>query len=87
MIDSALFKKKYLLYYALAAFLFVVFIDENGSPVPVKLLMGSPVHINLSVIILGSMAIGSALTVVGFLVYKRLHTKVKQKFTEREVEI
>jgi uncharacterized integral membrane protein len=87
MIDSILFRKKYLLYYALAAFLFVVFIDENGSPVPVKFFMGGPVHINLSVIILGSMAIGSALTVIGYIVYKRLHMKVKQKFTEREIEI
>jgi uncharacterized integral membrane protein len=87
MTDSVFLKKKYLLYYALAAFLFIVFIDENGAPVPVKLLMGSPVHINLSVIILGSMAIGSALTVIGFLLYKRLHVKVKQKFTERDLEI
>jgi len=87
MIESALLKKKYLLYYALALFLFVVFIDENGSPVPVKLLMGSPVHINLSVIIIGSMIIGSAFTIIGFIVYRHLHTKVKQKFTERDVEI
>ena len=48
--------KTKILYILISLFLVVVFLDQNRTPVPVKILLGNPFHLGLSLIILISMA-------------------------------
>lgn len=80
-----LLTKKLFLPLAAVLFLFAVFIDQNNMPVPMKLFLGSPFHMRLSLIILASMAAGAALTVMGFLIYKAIEQKIKKRKMEQEI--
>ena len=51
-------------------FLMIIFLDQNSSHVPMKVIVGRPFGIRLSLIILGSMAIGMMLATAGFLAIK-----------------
>ncbi|KWT94827.1 lipopolysaccharide assembly protein LapA domain-containing protein [Candidatus Magnetominusculus xianensis] len=66
-------------------FLGAVFIDQNAVPVPMKFFIGSPIHMHLSAIIVVSMAAGSALTIVGFLIFKGIQQKIKKRKMEQEI--
>jgi len=56
------FKSSYLI---VLMFLFMVFVflDQNRGPVPVKILVGNPFHLGLSLIILISMMLGVIMTI------------------------
>lgn len=43
----------------------VIFLDENNNPVPLKIVIGSPIHLPLSLIIIVSIVIGMIITVGG----------------------
>jgi uncharacterized integral membrane protein len=46
-------------------FLVIVFLDQNRTPVPVKILLGNPFHVGLSLIILISMVVAVVMTIGG----------------------
>ena len=46
----------------MSLFLVVVLIDQNWAPVPIKILLGSPFHLGLSLIIIVSMLVGVIMT-------------------------
>ncbi|MEI6208476.1 MAG: hypothetical protein WCP20_16995 [Desulfuromonadales bacterium] len=50
-------------------FLTVLFLDQNRSPVPVKIILGNPHPIGLSIVIIISMFAGAAMTIAGLLGY------------------
>ncbi|MBF0568265.1 LapA family protein [Candidatus Magnetominusculus dajiuhuensis] len=80
-----LLTKKFFLPLIAALFLFAVFIDENTGPVPMKFFIGSPIHMRLSLIIVVSMAMGSALTIISFLIVKGIQQKIKKRKMEQEI--
>jgi uncharacterized integral membrane protein len=69
------FKPKYLVI-AMVLFLVVVFLDQNRRPVPLKFIIGTPVPVDLSLIILISIIIGIVLT-GGFLYLRNKRKKLK----------
>ncbi|MBF0457196.1 MAG: LapA family protein [Nitrospirae bacterium] len=77
--------KKVFLPLIAALFLFAVFIDQNTGPVPMKFFIGSPIHMQLSMVIIISMAAGSALTIIGYLVFKGIAQKIKKRKMEQEI--
>lgn len=69
------FKPKYLVI-LMALFLVVVFLDQNRNPVPIKFIVGTPLHADLSLVILISLVLGVALTCVFlYLINKRKKLK------------
>ena len=44
-------------------FLVIVFLDQNRTPVPVKILLGNPFHVGLTLIILISMVVAMVMTI------------------------
>ena len=62
----------------MSLFLVVVFIDQNRAPVPIKILLGSPFHLGLSLIIIVSMVVGVIMTIgVVYLIKRRKDRKGK----------
>jgi uncharacterized integral membrane protein len=47
----------------MSLFLVVVFLDQNRVPVPVKIIIGNPFHLGLSLIIIVSMVVGVIMTI------------------------
>jgi uncharacterized integral membrane protein len=64
-------------------FLAVLFLDQNSTPVPVKIILGDPRPIGLSSIIMASVLVGVALSVTVMSVYKAIR---KAKKTQEIVE-
>ena len=62
-------------------FLVIVFLDQNRTPVPVKILLGNPFHVGLSLIILISMVIAVVMTigVVYLWMNRRKEPKIKDR--------
>ena len=56
------FKSSYIVI-MISIFLMGVFLDQNRTPVPIKIIFGSPFHLELTLIIIISMAISSAITI------------------------
>jgi uncharacterized integral membrane protein len=63
-------------------FLAVLFLDQNRSPVPVKIILGDPHPIELSAIIIISILTGVLLSVFGTLGYKN----IRKRNVNRKVE-
>jgi len=63
-------------------FLAVLFLDQNRSPVPVKIIFGDPYPIGLSAIIIISILTGVLLSVLGTLGYKN----IRKRNVNRKVE-
>ncbi|HIJ81810.1 MAG TPA: DUF1049 domain-containing protein [Desulfuromonadales bacterium] len=61
----------------LLLFLAVIFLDQNSNPVPMKVIVGNPHGVRLSMVILVSMLIGALLATVGMLLIRLLQTKNK----------
>lgn len=61
----------------LILFLAVIFLDQNSNPVPMKVIVGNPHGVKLSMVIIVSMLIGAVLATGGMLLIKRLQTKNK----------
>jgi len=55
-------KSSYLIM-AISLFLVIVFLDQNQNPVPIKVILGSPFHLGLSLIIVISMLLGVIMTI------------------------
>jgi uncharacterized integral membrane protein len=47
---------------AIALFLVMVFLDQNRNPVPIKIILGSPFHLGLSLVIIISMVVSVIMT-------------------------
>jgi len=64
------FKSSYLI---VLMFLFMVFVflDQNRGPVPIKILVGNPFHLGLSLIIIISMMLGVIMTIGVIYLMKR----------------
>ena len=65
-------------YIVMLMFIFLagVFLDQNRIPVPVKMLFGSPFHLELTLIIIVSMAVSSVMTIgVIYLIKRRIDNK------------
>ena len=56
------FKSSYIVI-MISIFLMGVFLDQNRTPVPIKIIFGTPFHLELTLIIIVSMAISSAITI------------------------
>ena len=64
-------KPRYLII-AMALFLVLIFLDQNRTPVPLKIIVGNPFHLELTIIVIISVAVGALLTVgIMFLMNKR----------------
>lgn len=70
--------KKYLLPALSLLFIFAVFLDENGTQVPLKMILGSPLHMSLSMIIVGSMIFGAGCSFAGLFFVKKIREKSKR---------
>jgi uncharacterized integral membrane protein len=65
------FKSSYLIM-LISVFLMGVFLDQNRNPVPIKIIFGSPFHLELTLIIIVSMVVSSLVTLgVVYLVKRR----------------
>lgn len=64
-------------------FLAVLFLDQNRSPVPVKIILGDPWSIGLSTVVLVSMLVGVVLAFVGMFTFKSIRkAKINLKVAE-----
>ncbi len=68
------FKTRYLLL-IIFLFLIVIFLDQNNIPVPVKMIVGQPFYVQLSIIIIISMVTGMFLILMGSQLLKKILTK------------
>jgi uncharacterized integral membrane protein len=55
------FKSRYLVV-AIALFLVMVFLDQNRNPVHIKIILGNPFHLGLSLVIIISMMVSVIMT-------------------------
>ncbi len=68
-------------------FFAVLFLDQNGTPVPVKIILGDPRPIGLSSIIVGSMLVGVLATIAALWLYKTVRKAMKnQQLVEKSRE-
>jgi multisubunit Na+/H+ antiporter MnhC subunit len=65
-------------------FLAALFLDQNSSPVPVKIILGNPRPIGLSAIIITSILVGVALTLAALFLFKTMR---KAKKNQQDVEV
>ncbi|MBF0328611.1 MAG: DUF1049 domain-containing protein [Nitrospirae bacterium] len=70
-------KKTFLPVFSLL-FLLAVFLDQNNTPVPMKIILGAPVHMSLSIIIVASMLAGAGCSFAGFFIYKLMKGKLNK---------
>ena len=71
------FKPKYLVI-LMVLFLVVVFLDQNRHPVPIKFIVGTPLPVDLSLIIVFSLVVGGVLTCVSLYLINRRRKLKKQ---------
>ncbi len=60
-------------------FLTVVFFDQNRAPVPVKIILGTPTPVGLSLVIALSMLVGAVMAITGILGYTVMRRRMKIK--------
>ncbi len=53
--------------------------EQNAVPVPVKLFVGTPFYVNLSLILGLSLLIGAAFTILIFVIYRDTRLKRQMK--------
>ena len=68
------FKSTYLII-LMSIFLVGVFLDQNRTPVPIKIIFGSPFHLELTLIIIVSMVVSSFMTIGVIYLIKRRKDK------------
>jgi len=59
----------------MSIFLAGVFLDQNRTPVPIKIIFGNPFHLELTLIIIVSMVVSSAMTIGVIYMIKRTKDK------------
>ena len=64
---------------AISLFLVIVFLDQNRNPVPIKIILGGPFQLGLSLIIIISMLLGVITTIGVVYLTSRRRTKDKDK--------
>ena len=65
------FKSSYLVL-LMSLFMVVVFLDQNRTPVPIKIVIGKPFHLELSLVIIISVVVGVIMTIgVVYLINRR----------------
>jgi uncharacterized integral membrane protein len=64
---------------AMVLFLTVVFFDQNRAPVPVKIILGDPTPVGLSLIIIWSILFGVVMTIACILSFKVLRRRRKKR--------
>jgi uncharacterized integral membrane protein len=64
--------QKKLIFFSIVIVLFlaVLFLDQNRTPVPVKIILGDPLPIGLSTVIIVSVLVGVVLSVAGMFTFK-----------------
>lgn len=67
--------KNYILPALAVIFIFVVFMDQNSTLVPMKLILGSPFQIPLNFIIIVSMLAGAGCSFIVLLMLKKMRSK------------
>ena len=70
--------KKFFLPALSLLFIFAVFLDENSTQVPMKVILGSPMHMSLSMIIVGSMLFGAVCAFFGLFLVKKMRERSKR---------
>jgi uncharacterized integral membrane protein len=70
--------KKYFLPAALILFLVIIFLDQNNAQVPMKVIIGSPIHMPLSMIIMLSMVVGAVCALGGYFLLRGVSAKLKR---------
>ena len=55
----------------ISLFIVLVFLDQNRAPVPIKIVIGNPFHLGLSLIIIISMLVGVVMTIGVIYLMKR----------------
>jgi uncharacterized integral membrane protein len=68
------FKSSYLIL-AISLFLVIVFLDQNRNAVPIKIIIGNPYQLGLSLIIIISMVVSVIMTLGVVYVIKRKKNK------------
>jgi uncharacterized integral membrane protein len=69
------FKSSYIIM-LMSIFLAGVFLDQNRTPVPIKIIFGNPFHLELTLIIIISMVVSSVMTIgVIFTIIRRKDKK------------
>ena len=68
------FKSSYLIM-LISIFLVAIFLDQNRTPVPIKILFGNPFHLELTLIIVVSMVVSSFMTIGVIYLIKRRKDK------------
>jgi uncharacterized integral membrane protein len=68
------FKSSYIIL-LMSIFLFGVFLDQNRTPVPVKIIFGNPFQMELTLIIIASMVVSSIMTIGVIYLLKRRRDK------------
>jgi uncharacterized integral membrane protein len=70
------FKSRYLIL-VIVLFLVIVFLDQNRSEVPVKIIVGNPYHLGLSIIIIISVLVGMLVMIGGMYLINRRRKRNK----------
>jgi uncharacterized integral membrane protein len=70
--------KKYILPAISLLFLLVVFLDQNNTQVPIKIILGSPLQLSLSTIIIVSILVGAGCAFAGLFILKKVREKWKK---------
>jgi uncharacterized integral membrane protein len=70
------FKSSYIVI-LMSIFLAGVFLDQNRTPVPIKIIIGNPFQIELTLIILASMVVSSVMTIGVIYLIKRRKDKLE----------
>jgi uncharacterized integral membrane protein len=65
------FKSSYIVI-LMSIFLVGIFLDQNRTPVPIKIIFGNPFHLELTIIIIFSMVVAALMTIgVSYLINRR----------------
>lgn len=70
--------KKYILPALALFFLLVVFLDQNNTPVPLKIILGSPFNLSLSTLMVISALVGAGSTIAGIYITQKIRNKWKR---------
>ena len=70
--------KKYILPALALLFLVVVFLDQNITPVPLKIILGSPFNLSLSTLMVISALVGAGCTLAGIYITQKIRKKWKR---------
>ena len=77
MLENSTAKTLVVVSIIIGLFLVILFLDQNSSPVPVKIILGDPRPIGLSTVILASMLVGVSISIAAFFAYRAVR-KLKE---------